>query len=462
MSFLFSINGFLYPLTHRLRLQYIALCLLTLCSYANLSIAGETHAPSIQSISQKHNHDEADHNDSDHDEAEHQDEDHDGADHKEGDHDEAGHKEDEHGHGEHEEEGLIKRLSLDIEKEMGIVVHTASPRQLTSYLNLTGEVNFNQESLAHLLPKVNGTVISVHKKLGDKVKKGDVMARFVSRELADIQANYLAAVEKLSLARDNYQRQAKLLKKGAIAERNLFETKQQLAEAQIQFKSTRRQLYALGFNAHYIKNLNKRADDKLTDYTMLAPTSGYIVEKHITLGEVFNDESRNEEARTFTLADLSTMWVDFTVYPEDIAKVKIGQSIDIFSIASNQHTTGTIFYISPKIDKETRTALVRARIDNPDKIWRSGLFVTGNLAISTQNTPIAVSQAAIVKKEGKNFIFLITQEGYELTEVHTGRADNQSITILAGLKQGQTYVEKGAFLLKSELDKASFGSGHSH
>lgn len=443
MPFLPPMTGLVRPLVHlRLHNQFLIMSFIALCSYSNVStvLAEESQLLSTQATVQQHSHD-----------------------HKESDHNEADHKKDVHGHDEHaEEEGVIKRLSLSVEKELGITVHTAAPRQLASYLNLTGEVNFNQESLAHLLPKVNGTVISVHKKLGDSVKKGDVMARFVSRELADIQANYLAAVEQFSLARDNYQRQAQLLKKGAIAERNLFETKQQLAKAQIQFKSTRRQLYALGFDTAYIKSLNKRADDKLTDYIMYAPVSGNIVEKHITLGEVFNDESRNEEARTFTLADLSTMWVDFSVYPEDIVKVKIGQSIDITSISSEQHTTGTIFYIAPAINETTRTALVRARIDNPYKVWRAGLFVTGNLAIFSQNAPVAVSQTAIIKKEGKSFIFLVTQEGYELTEVRTGQADKHAIAILAGLKQGQAYVEKGAFLLKSELDKASFDTGHSH
>ncbi|MEN8221527.1 MAG: efflux RND transporter periplasmic adaptor subunit, partial [Pseudomonadota bacterium] len=390
--------------------------------------------------------------------------------HEDDEHEDDEHEDEEHDLDEHETKHLSKAQmqALDIE------ISQIKSGQLQRYLTLTGEIALNEDNLVHLVPRVEGIVLKVYKHLGDEVKKGDVMAVLESREVADAKAEYLASKEQLALAQDNYNRSSKLQKKRLISEQQFFEIKQTLLEVQIRTKSAARKLHALGFSDAYVKKLPQQPANRLTKYQMVAPIDGIVIEKHIVLGEVLSPESSefaiaegtvlNTELSAYVIADLSSVWVNFDVYPRDLPYLKENKSVIISSSDGIADQIGKISYVSPMIDRDTRTALIRSVLPNSKGRWRAGLFITGKIFIESVRLTLVVPKTAIQTNNANlPAIFVVTEDSYELQSVNLGHSDDVQVEILSGLKKGQAYVSKGGFILKAEMQKDSFAhAGHAH
>lgn len=364
-------------------------------------------------------------------------------------------------HGEHEddagEEGVV-RLSEEEQKQFGIQVAKVGPGVLTNYLELHGEVSINNDHLAHVVPRLSGIVREVRKSVGDKVHQGEVLAVIESRELADVQAEYLAALEKMGLAQAKFAREERLWLKKISAEQDYLDAKQALAEANIAARTARQKLHALGFSDDYVRKLPGRRDASYTRYEIVAPFNGTVIEKHITLGETLK-----EDTDAFLVADLSTVWMNFNVYPKDLPQVRQGQEIFIASGQGSPDVRDVIAYVSPVVKEETRTAMARVVLPNPDGIWRSGMFVTGRVAIGDgESVPLILPKTGIQTVEEKTVVFVETPHGFEAKPVITGRSNETHVEITGGLSSGEACAVSGTFTLKAQLSKGAFGDGHGH
>lgn len=369
-----------------------------------------------------------------------------------------GHDEhDEHkGEGEHHEEEVVK-LSEDEIKEFGIEIGTAGPGNLHIFVDLPGEVRPNADRLAHVVPRVSGIIRSVRKKLGDMVRKGEVMAVIESRDLADAKSAFLSAKERTILAEANFNREEKLWKKKISPEREYLESKQALAEAKIELRSAEQKLHALGFTDKELARLPEHPDISFTRYEIAAPFDGTVIEKHISLGEVLKDDTE-----AFVIADLGTVWVDLNVYQKDLPHIRKGQPVTVSSGPGIPDAKGQIAYLGPVVGEKTRTVLARVVLPNPDGLLRPGLFVNGRVTVDEQEVPLLVRKTAIQTIEDEPVVFIQDEDGFEPRSVIIGRSDDLNAEIISGISAGQRYVAKGAFTLKAQLAKGSFESGHSH
>ena len=198
------------------------------------------------------------------------------------------------------------------------------------------------------------------------------------------------------------------------------------------------------------------SDESLAPFEVLTLISGTVIEKHITLGEAVG-----REGPAFVIADLSSVWVDLTVYQRDLDRVQVGQTVEVL-VGHASAGTGTIDYVTPVVSERTRTATARVVMPNPDGRWRPGMFVTGQILIARDRVPVAVPRSALHRHEGRTVVFLETGEGFVPSEVTVGRTDAERAEILDGLDAGGRFVSRGGFTLKAELDKESFSSGHAH
>ncbi len=372
--------------------------------------------------------------------------------------DDHGHEEEskEHGGGEEHEEEVV-RLSREEMKEFGVEIRTAGPEKLRIYISLPGEVKTNADRLAHIVPRVSGVVRDVRKRLGDKVRRGEVMAVLESRELADAKSAYLAAIERFSVAEADFRREENLWKKRISPEKNYLRARRMLAEARIELRSAKQKLFALGLPDEYIASLSDHPEASYTRYEITAPFDGTVIEKHIALGEAVEADST-----VFVVADLSTVWVDLSVYQKDLPLVRVGQEVVLSAGYGIEDATGRISYVGPVVGEETRTAIARVVLPNRDGRWRPGLFVTGRIAVDEITVPVAVPRSAVQEVEGRPSVFVETDEGFVPRVVNTGRKDTSKVEISSGLEPGERYVAKGAFILKAQLSKGAFGEGHSH
>lgn len=359
------------------------------------------------------------------------------------------------GHSDHSEseEGRVW-LSPEAKTTFGIEIAEAGPGQLERTISLPGEVRLNADKVAHIVPRVSGMVREVRKNLGDVVSPGEVIAVLDSRELADAKAADLAAASRHELAILNVRRIEKLFEKKIAPEEELLRARQVLAETDIDHRTAEAKLHALGLTREQIESLHEEKDADYSRYEIKAPFAGVVLEKHITLGEVVNPDTS-----CFVLADLGNVWVDVTLYPQDIPSVAAGQPVDI-SAAGLKPARGEVVYVSPKIDEATRTGIARAVLPNSERRWRPGMFVRADLIVSAQEAPLVVPNSAIQTIENETVVFVEEHDEFRKRPVLVGRTTGGQSEIIKGLNPGEKFAASGTFILKAELGKSE--AEHEH
>lgn len=165
-----------------------------------------------------------------------------------------------------------------------------------------------------------------------------------------------------------------------------------------------------------------------------------------------------------TIADPDLLRANFDVYEKDLAKIKVGQSVQIKTIAyGDEIFEGEVVFVSPRIDQETRTIKIRVDIKNEDHRLKFGMFVTGEVLVQSDERVILIPTTAVQTLESETVVFEPkSDDEFAIKEVSLGRKSGRNVEILSGLHEGDTVVEKGSFYLKSEAQKGQFGDGHNH
>ena len=202
------------------------------------------------------------------------------------------------------------------------------------------------------------------------------------------------------------------------------------------------------------------SNESFTEYNVIAPFDGHIVEKHITKGEF-----AGEEEPIFVISNMNTVWVNCEVYPHAVKYLKKGQRVKINAVGMDLKTIGRISYISPVFNQETRSAVARIQISSNNMKWRPGLFIYASIERSSDKKVPVVSNNAVQVLNDKNVIFIQEAKNvFEPVEVELGMSDDTYTEIKSGIKPGDSYVASGAFELKAKLVTSALGdhAGHGH
>ncbi len=199
------------------------------------------------------------------------------------------------------------------------------------------------------------------------------------------------------------------------------------------------------------------SNEGLVPYEIKSLLDGIVIEKHITIGEV-----RSAEEPAFVIANLDTVWVNLSIYQMHLPYVRVGQQVTVSSGPEFADATGPLSDLSPLVDEHTRTVTARVVLTNHSGNWRPGLFVEGKIVANEEPVSLLVPKSSLQKFEGNDVIFVSTPDGFTPVPVRIGRVDQSSAEILSGLVPGQTYVSKGGFTLKAELEKSSLSGSHGH
>ena len=364
-------------------------------------------------------------------------------DHK--DHDEKGHNEKGHDEKGHDEDSKIAFNEQQL-KTAGIVLDTAAPGRIRTSLQLPGEIRFNQDRTAHVVPKVNGVVDSVSANLGQHVKKGQVLAVVSSSAVSEQRSELLNAQQRLTLAQSTHAREKTLWQEKISAEQDYLQAGQALKEAEIAVRNAQQKLAAIGAGA---------GSSGLNRYEIRAPFDGIVVEKHLALGEAVK-----EDASIFTISDLSSVWAEITVTARDMNAVRVGESVTVNATAFASSASGKIAYVGALLGEQTRTAKAHVVLPNPGNAWRPGLFVNVDVLAQETDVALAVAADAIQSIEQKNVVFVRTPDGFRKQEVSLGRTDGKRVEIIKGLSAGDVYATAGSFVIKAELGKGSAEHAH--
>lgn len=340
-------------------------------------------------------------------------------------------------------------------EQTGITLGTAYSAIIKSVIELPGEITSNANRVAHIVPRLTGVITHVTKNIGDHVSAGEVLAVIESRDLADLKSDYLTAMRKEEHAKLNFEREESLFKNNIASEKDFQIARQQSQETQIQVENTAQKLMAMGLSRQEIERLARGSDKMLARYEIRAPFASTIISRSATTGEFI----RGEET-IFILSDLSDVWVDVTVYADDVSRVRAGQDVTVRSEAVGMSEQGKIAYVEPIIGTDSRAAKARVVLANKTGMWRPGMFAKVALVEEQVMVPVAVKLTALQSFRDWTVVFLNEGDEYEVQPVELGRRDNEYVEIVSGLTPGTRYVATNSYLLKADVEKS--GATHDH
>ena len=197
------------------------------------------------------------------------------------------------------------------------------------------------------------------------------------------------------------------------------------------------------------------SNQSLTQYELKAALAGTVIDRQTTLGEYVS-----EQKPAFVIADLSTVWVDFSVYRRDLKRVSIGDQVFIDPADGGTAIEAKVSYLSPVGSSDTQSAIARAIVTNSEQRLRPGLFITGRLTLSAKKVGVAVKSSALQTVENRTVVFVRNGEKFDARDVEIGERDPHLVEIIFGVLEGDVYAAQNSFIVKAEMAKGAGSDEH--
>ena len=308
----------------------------------------------------------------------------------------------------------------------------AEERETYATLKATGAVNPDISREIPVITLANGRVTDVRVRLGDFVKKGQVLMTVQSTDVSGAYAGYLKAVNDERLAKVQLDRTKLLFDKGADSKSQLEIAENNEQDAQAALTAAERQLKVLGVES----------DHPSADLRILSPATGVIIAQNVTAASAAGATLAGSP-NAFTIADLSRVWVICDVYENDLPMVKLGQPAEIrLNAYPDKVLKGTVGDIGPVLDPSLRTAKVRVEIANPQGIMRLGMFVTATFRSKKAVKRPVVPATAILHLHDRDWVYVPAADSqFQRVEVRAGEVLPGNLQeIESGLAPGQKVV----------------------
>ena len=326
-----------------------------------------------------------------------------------------------------EHESNTNEFQVDHPEQFALA--TAAEYLAARSLSVTGTVTPDVSRSVPVISIATGRVMEVHARLGDTVKKGQLLLRVQSADMAGAFSDYKKAVADEILARSQYDRTKDLYEKGALALKDLEVAQDAEDKAKVDVQNTSERLRVLGGSI----------DHPSPVVDIVAPVSGVITDQQVTTAAgVAGLGSPNP----FTISDLSNVWILCDVYENDLASVHVGETAEIrLNAFPDKIFTGRISNVGPVLDPNLRTAKVRVEVRNPGSI-RVGMFVTATFHAQTKTKFASVPATAILHLHDRDWVFVPAGgKKFRLVEVTSGESlPNKMQAVLSGIQPGQQLV----------------------
>jgi len=304
-------------------------------------------------------------------------------------------------------------------------------RKAYEELRVNGVVAPDVARTVPVLSLAGGRAVDIRARLGDDVKKGQVLVSISSPDIAQAFADYQKFQADELLAHQQLVRSQTLYDKGAIAQRDLEAAENAENKAKTDLQTALQRLRILGADPNHPSPVIE----------MRAPVSGTVVEQNVAGGGAVR--STDSSPNLFTIADLSQVWVLCDVYENNLAQVQVGDFAEVrLNAYPNRVFRARVINISRVLDPATHTAKVRLELDNPDGLMRAGMFVTATFRSQTERTVMAVPSTAVLRLHDRDWVFRSEGGGkFRRTPIQAGPvAPDNSQEVLSGLSPGTQVV----------------------
>jgi cobalt-zinc-cadmium efflux system membrane fusion protein len=328
------------------------------------------------------------------------------------------------------------QLSETISK--GKELATSVTRNVETEIALTGKISFNEDKVARVFPLAGGFVRELFVELGDRVKKGQILAIIRSPEIAGFNSEGIEAEAELRKAEKNAQVAEELFKTGNVSEVELMNARKDLESAraeQLRIKEVL-DMYSAG---------------KESIYPIKSPVSGVIVQKNIALSM----ELRTEDiSPVFLIGNLDDVWVMANIYESDIQHIKEGYEAEITTISyPDKVFKGKIDKIFNLMDPESKTVKARVVLPNTNYELKPEMFAKVLIHYTEPVKKIAIPSNAVIFDKSRYFVMVYVSDTVIETREITIYKENQNITYLeSGLKEGEQVMVKYQLLVYDALN----------
>jgi cobalt-zinc-cadmium efflux system membrane fusion protein len=338
------------------------------------------------------------------------------------------------------EVGDMSLVTLDKPDQFPLV--SAEGIEAPAELKVTGAVNPDISREVPVISLASGRVVDIKTRLGNDVKKGQLLLRVQSPDITNAFDAYLKAVNDEQLANKAYARAKDLYEHGAVPQSALEQAEDTEKDMRADLNAAEEQLRTLGVDKDHPSSI----------VPVYAPISGVVIAQNVTnaaaAGVTFSGSST-----VFTIADLSSVWILCDVYENDLPKIALGQTASIYTNAYPARLlTGRISDIEPILDPSIRTAKVRIELPNPGFL-KIGMFVTATFQSKEKQTHTVVPATAILHLRDRDWVYVAAGGSrFQRVEVHAGQMlSGNRQELLSGLSVGQSVVSN-VLQLESTLE----------
>jgi cobalt-zinc-cadmium efflux system membrane fusion protein len=342
----------------------------------------------------------------------------------------------------------------------GIKTEVVRMRTTQGSISATGQLIFNEDQSWSVGSLLDGRIVATLAKVGDRVQKGQVLARIHSHEIHDSRARYTQAEQELrrsesSLAQAQrfHDRAQRLLDLKASSREQLELAEQQLRNAQAGTEHARIELEKERVHlTEYLDVPLKPKEGVDEDIPIRAPASGVVIARKTSIGAV-----TTAGAEVYRIANPSTLWMIANVNETDIAAVRPGGNVRISVRAyPDRAFPGRILQLGESLDPETRTLQVRVSVPNAAGLLKPEMYGTATLAVAGTREMLTIPAAAVQDLNGNRAAFIEVRPGhYEIRALSVGNQAAGEVEVVAGIRAQDRVVTEGSFILKSQLLKGS-------
>ncbi|HEV8060931.1 MAG TPA: efflux RND transporter periplasmic adaptor subunit, partial [Gemmataceae bacterium] len=381
-------------------------------------------------------------------------------------------------------EKRIQLASAETAAKCGIEVDAVKVGPIEECLDVHGDLMYDQTRIVHLSSRVHGSLWAVRKKVGDVVRKGEVLALVEAAEVGKAKGEFLQAYAQAELKTKNWEALKAGAATGSIPERDMREADTNAQEARIRLKSAQQALANLGLPIKFEElaglsqtalerrvqfldlpaELTQTMDPAATPSNLLPITAsldGSVVMLQAVAGEMV-DPTRV----LFTIASLDPLWLMLDVHFEDVQYLHAGQNVHFHPDGAKTEPIGKIAWISPEADERTRTVKVRVQMDNADHSLVVRAFGCGRVVLRQEKNALLIPSEAVQWEGCCNVVFVQDKSShspdalqiYHVRQVRLGVREGGKTEIIAGLLPGEMIVTKGSGIMKSELLKHKIGA----
>jgi cobalt-zinc-cadmium efflux system membrane fusion protein len=303
------------------------------------------------------------------------------------------------------------------------------------------------EHYAEIGTLAEGRVSSLKVRVGDRVKKGAVLALVTVPSLATTQADYLSARAAERFAKERSDRETKLLAQNLTTVHEAQQAESDVVRSSATLRADEAKLRVLGLDLPTSESAIRNAGT----LALKSPLDGVVVRRDAVLGSFV----RPDEI-AFVVADPSELWATVNVYESDLPYFRVGSEVAIKLDALDKEITGRVALMEPHVGGASRAVQARIAIPNADGALRPGLFIRASVALpmdAAADHPLVPPGAVQPIGDGE-FVFVERARGqFEVRPVRVGRRSPQVVEILDGLTRGERIAVEGGFLLRGEVTK---------